>query len=290
MIFTYQNLTFVFLKFVWPGASPQPIIIERSQTLTELQKMHEQQTIQHNKEPEMAPVEKPRLKLRDSFTCGSPAVEGEDSSIPGSPEPIIAERSQALREIIRIHEQVTSAEKAKSDTVEVPTSPAPKAKLKDSFVIPTESSTPDEDDDDLSPAPIEQRSESFQTIIKRHQEQITSSSPATAPSSTSTPPVKRPGILKKPKDWSSPSPQEIPSPIKDETNSGRKMSVESSIEIQLNPAVQSSSIVVHEIPAAGLDRRNSNLSSLSSSTIQYNSVQVRQITMGGSNLRAIEPI
>ena len=148
--------------------------------------------------------------------------------------------------------------------------------------------SPDDDEQTTLEHSIE-RSESFQTIIKRHQE-LSTAQPPTATS----PPLKRPGILKKPKDWSSPSPQEIPSPLKEDsvsmsTSSSRKTSVEvtstttrkasmeSSIEIQLNP-VQSSSIVVTEIPA---DRRNSGASS--GVTIQYNSVQDVKMMTGSAS-------
>lgn len=172
-----------------------------------------------------------------------------------------------------------------------------------------------------------ERSESFQTIVKRHQE-LSTAQPPTGPSAS--PPMKRPGILKKPKDWSSPSPQEIPSPIKEDsavsssnvissnvtssnvtssnvtsssamsslsssrktsheqtTSTNRKASIESSIEIQLNP-IQSSSIVVTEIPASGLDRRNSrltnaNVNNVNYSTVQYNSVQDVEMTGTGSS-------
>lgn len=219
-------------------------------------------------------TEKPRLKLRDSFTFGisTDQTESFNSETPGSasPEPIIGERSAALREIIRIHES-TVQQASEEEQQNPPTSPAPKAKLKDSFILPaSEASTPDEDDENDDDRTIDERSESFQTIVKRHQEQI-SSNPAA--------PVKRPGILKKPKDWS-PTPtssQSSTTTLTQETSSSsttsssytRKPSMESSIEIQLNP-VQSSSIVVHEIPASGLDNRRNS----SSVTIEYNSIQV----------------
>ena len=217
-------------------------------------------------------TEKPRLKLRDSFTFGisTDQTESSNSETPGSasPEPIIGERSAALREIIRIHE--STVQQASEEEQQIPTSPAPKAKLKDSFILPaSEASTPDEDDENDDDRTIDERSESFQTIVKRHQEQI-SSNPAA--------PVKRPGILKQPKEWS-PTPtssQSSTTTLTQETSSSttsssytRKPSMESSIEIQLNP-VQSSSIVVHEIPASGLDNRRNS----SSVTIEYNSIQV----------------
>ena len=44
-------------------------------------------------------MEKPRAKLRDTFTSSI------DTDTDADREPIISERSQALREIIRIHEQ-----------------------------------------------------------------------------------------------------------------------------------------------------------------------------------------
>uniref|UniRef100_A0A0N8DXB2 Smoothelin domain-containing protein n=1 Tax=Daphnia magna TaxID=35525 RepID=A0A0N8DXB2_9CRUS len=273
--------------------SPQPIIIERSQTLTELQKLHESQTVQSK--GELEPVEKPRAKLRDTFTNWTDTEADGDRA-----EPIISERSQALREIIRIHEQQVSSAEATTVEAPPPSPTRPKAKLKDSFVAPS----PDcADEPDPSSSAIEQmieRSESFQTIVKRHQELSTSQTP-TGPQAS--PPMKRPGILKKPKDWSSPSPQEVPSPVKDDqamtstssscsllTSSSRKTSVEvssattldfggarkasveSSIEIQLNP-VQSSSIVVTEIPAPALMERRSSGAAPTYSTVQYNSVQ-----------------
>ena len=265
-------------------------------------------------ESEPAPaVEKPRLKLRDSFTNDSTDADTTTGG-PDQQQPIIGERSQALREIIRIHQQAATESRPVNEPG--PPSPVPKAKLKDSFVIPTaEASSPDEEDDDEQP--IEQRSESFQTIVKRHQvsgaiyclnpqllffffnfffsipqEQIISStaSSSSAPASSS-PPLKRPGILKKPKDWSSPSPQEFPStPVKEETTSsssatgGRKQSIETCIEIQMNPS-QASSIVVHEIPAAsvGTDRRNSRTSSSSTSTsaVNYHYSTVQDVKVGG---------
>lgn len=45
-------------------------------------------------------MEVPRAKLRDTFTSSTDAESDADRQ-----EPIISERSQALREIIRIHEQ-----------------------------------------------------------------------------------------------------------------------------------------------------------------------------------------
>ena len=60
----------------------------------------------------MTTVEKPRLKLRDTFTTTASAADGGAQEDGGSgsaatefKEPIINERSQALREIIRHHEQ-----------------------------------------------------------------------------------------------------------------------------------------------------------------------------------------
>ena len=168
--------------------------------------------------------------------------------------------------------------------------------MRDSFVIPESPSSPSTDDggDELSVL-LTERSESFQTIVKRHHELASQAAPAAAPPPSNPAPLKRPGILKKPKDWSSPSPspQEVPSPVVATTTTPlaasstsstsstssmmtmtstttsqqqRKPSIESTIEIQLNPS-QSSSIVVHEIPA---DRRDS---AAGYSTIQYNSVQ-----------------
>ena len=220
--------------------------------------------------------------MRDTFTNSMDTESDGDRA-----EPIISERSQALREIIRIHEQQVSSAEATAVEVPPPSPTRPKAKLKDSFVAPIDS--PDEPDQHSMEQMIE-RSESFQTIIKRHQELSTSQTP-TGP--LASPPMKRPGILKKPKDWSSPSPQEVPSPVKEdqvtssmttssrktsvevttmESTGNRKASIESSIEIQLNP-VQSSSIVVTEIPASGLmDRRSSGVAT-TYSTIQHNSVQ-----------------
>jgi hypothetical protein len=235
-------------------------------------------------------VEKPRAKLRDTFTNSMDTESDGDRA-----EPIISERSQALREIIRIHEQQVSSAEATAVEAPPPSPTRPKAKLKDSFVAPIDS--PDEPDQPSMEQTIESRSESFQTIIKRHQELSTSQAP-TGP--LASPPMKRPGILKKPKDWSSPSPQEVPSPVKDDDHdqltssrktsqvelttmeTTRKASIESSIEIQLNP-VQSSSIVVTEIPASGLmDRRSSGVAT-PYSTIQYNSVQdVKMDTRRGS--------
>lgn len=243
----------------------------------------------------MEPVEKPRAKLRDTFTNWTDTEADGDRA-----EPIISERSQALREIIRIHEQQVSSAEATTVEAPPPSPTRPKAKLKDSFVAPS----PDcADEPDPSSSAIEQmieRSESFQTIVKRHQELSTSQTP-TGPQAS--PPMKRPGILKKPKDWSSPSPQEVPSPVKDDqamtstssscslltsssrktsvevssaatldSGGARKASVESSIEIQLNP-VQSSSIVVTEIPAPALMERRSSGAAPTYSTVQYNSVQ-----------------
>ena len=234
---------------------------------------------------ELEPVEKPRAKLRDTFTNSMDTESDGDRA-----EPIISERSQALREIIRIHEQQVSSAEATTVEAPPPSPTRPKAKLKDSFVAPIDS--PDEPEQPSNMEQTIERSESFQTIIKRHQELSTSQTP-TGP--LASPPMKRPGILKKPKDWSSPSPQEVPSPVKEdqvtssltsssrktsvevttttmESTGTRKASIESSIEIQLNP-VQSSSIVVTEIPASGLmDRRNSGVAT-TYSTIQYNSVQ-----------------
>ena len=84
---------------------------------------------------------------------------------------------------------------------EAPPSPKPKAKLKDSFVLPDAEVT----------APTEcrqvERSENFETIVQRHQELSELTSPV----------IKRPGILKKPKDWSCPSPRELSSPVKDDS-------------------------------------------------------------------------
>lgn len=229
--------------------------------------------------------------MRDTFTNSMDTESDGDRA-----EPIISERSQALREIIRIHEQQVSSAEATAVEAPPPSPTRPKAKLKDSFVAPIDS--PDEPDQPSMDQTIESRSESFQTIIKRHQELSTSQAP-TGP--LASPPMKRPGILKKPKDWSSPSPQEVPSPVKDDdhddqltssrktsqvelTESTRKASIESSIEIQLNP-VQSSSIVVTEIPASGLmDRRRSSGVATPYSTIQYNSVQdVKMDTRRGSH-------
>lgn len=57
----------------------------------------------------MMTVEKPRLKLRDTFTTQTAdgGIIGEDggSAATEFKEPIINERSQALKEIIRHHEQ-----------------------------------------------------------------------------------------------------------------------------------------------------------------------------------------
>ena len=134
--------------------------------------------------------------------------------------------------------------------VTAPPSPKPKAKLKDSFVIP-----PPPEDDPPQPAEEEnsnmdqtltERSESFRSIIQRHQELSSSDKPSACVSA----PLKRPGILKKkPKDWSS-----------------QKSCVQesSSIEIQLNPS-QSSSIVVL--------KRSGSSCSASSLTLEYNSLQ-----------------
>lgn len=151
-------------------------------------------------------------------------------------------------------------------------------------------------------APVEttvtERSESFRSIVQRHQELSAPSYPHT-PSTSTSPPLKRPGILKKPKDWSSPSPQEIPSPLKEESvvrnvdgseslpgphsSNSRKTSMESTIEIQLNPS-QSSSIVVHKIPAEEMTRLNrsgSTSSTVSSAlTLEYNSLQ--EVNSGNS--------
>ena len=61
----------------------------------------------------MTTVEKPRLKLRDTFTTNAAAggdggaQEDGGSAATEFKEPIINERSQALREIIRHHEQGT---------------------------------------------------------------------------------------------------------------------------------------------------------------------------------------
>ena len=60
----------------------------------------------------MTTVEKPRLKLRDTFTTNAAGGDGGAREDGGSAatefkEPIINERSQALREIIRHHEQGT---------------------------------------------------------------------------------------------------------------------------------------------------------------------------------------
>lgn len=172
-----------------------------------------------------------------------------------------------------------------------PPSPKPKAKLKEFFVIPSEEDKPITEEEPIVEGTVTERSESFLSIVQRHQELSGPSHPHT-PSASTSPPLKRPGILKKPKDWSSPSPQEIPSPVKDEvgnrntdgsgslpgqsTSSSRKTSVESTIEIQLNPS-QSSSIVVHKIPAeeiTRLKRSGSTSSSVSSAlTLEYNSLQ-----------------
>ena len=105
------------------ATTPTPIsITERSQPLTELQKLHEQQssnssiTLKGNQcipllsffylQSEFCKLEteteKPRLKLRDTFTTD--ATASADDAIEFK-EPIINERSQALREIIRHHEQ-----------------------------------------------------------------------------------------------------------------------------------------------------------------------------------------
>ena len=172
-----------------------------------------------------------------------------------------------------------------------PPSPKPKAKLKNSFIMPSEEDEPAPEEEPIVEGTVTERSESFLSIVQRHQELSAPARPHT-PSTTTSPPLKRPGILKKPKDWSSPSPQEIPSPVKEEVgvrnadgsgslpgpcmSSSRKTSMESTIEIQLNPS-QSSSIVVHKIPAeeiTRLKRSGSTSSSVSSAlTLEYNSLQ-----------------
>ncbi len=187
---------------------------------------------------------------------------------------------------------------------EPPPSPKPKAKLKDSFVLPE---ADEEVAEEVVPRePVVERSQSFQTIVKRHQElsQVTeqTSSPSQVTSAPASP-IKRPGILKKPKDWSpSPSPQELASPARDASPSPKQTPAEdataslastvtntttatttaiprkNSIEIQLNP-IDNHLVVVQQLPQAEIvGRRSSVITTYTTSTITTNKLTSQEET------------